>query len=47
MPLVGIIAKKRDFQIIKNELQKYNIELVLISKKSIRNVSKIFFEEIR
>ena len=46
MPLVGIIAKKRDFQIIKNELQKYNIELVLISKKSIRNVSKIFFEEI-
>ena len=46
MPLVVIIAKKRDFQIIKKELQKYNIELVLISKKSIRNVSKIFFEEI-
>ena len=46
MPLVGIIAKKRDFQAIKKELQNYNIELIHINKKSIGNIANIFFEEI-
>lgn len=46
MPLVGIIAKKRDFKAIKKEMQKYNIELIQINKESIKNVTKIFFEEI-
>ena len=46
MPLVGIIAKKRDFQTIKKELQNSNIELIHLNKETIMNVSKIFFEEI-
>lgn len=46
MPLVGIIAKKRDFQAIKKELKNYNIEFIHINKESIKNVGKIFFDEI-
>lgn len=46
MPLVGIIAKKREFQAIKKELQDYNIELIHINKESIKNIGNIFFEEI-
>ena len=46
MPLVGIIAKKRDFQSIKKELQDCNIELIHLNKKTIMNVNKILFEEI-
>ena len=46
MPLVGIIAKKRDFQAIKKELQNCNIELIHLNKETIMNVNKIFFEEI-
>lgn len=46
MPLVGIIAKKRDFQAIKEELQNYNIEFIHINKDSIKNIKKIIFEEI-
>ena len=38
MPLVGIIAKKRDFQAIKEELQNYNIEFIHINKDSIKNI---------
>ena len=46
MPLVGIIAKKRDFKSIKKELQDCNIELIHLNKETIINVNKIFFEEI-
>ena len=46
MPLVGIIAKKRDFQVIKEELQNYNIEFIHINKDSIKNIKNIIFEEI-
>ena len=46
MPLVGIIAKKRDFQAIKKELQNCNIELIHLNKETIMHVNKIFFEEI-
>lgn len=46
MPLVGIIAKKRDFQAIKEELQNYNIEFIHINKDSIKNIKNIIFEEI-
>lgn len=46
MPLVGIIAKKREFQAIKKELQDCNIELIHLNKKTIMNVNKILFEEI-
>ena len=37
MPLVGIIAKKREFQAIKKELQDCNIELIHLNKKTIKN----------
>ena len=46
MPLVGIIAKKREFQAIKEELQNYNIEFIHINKDSIKNIKNIIFEEI-
>lgn len=46
MPLIGIIAKKRDIQEIQKELKKSNIEIIEISKESIKNVRNIFFEEI-
>lgn len=46
MPLVGIIAKKKDFQAIKREFQNCNIELIYLNKETIKNVTKIFFEEI-
>ena len=42
MPLVGIIAKKKDFQAIKREFQNCNIELIYLNKETIKNVTKIF-----
>lgn len=46
MPLIGVIAKKKDFQSIKREMQKYNIELIEITKESIANLKNVKFEEI-
>lgn len=46
MPLIGIIAKKRDIQAIKKELQESNIKIIEITKEAIRNVKNIGFEEI-
>lgn len=46
MSLVGIIAKKKDIKAIKKEIQKTNIELIEITKESIKNVKNIKFEEI-
>lgn len=46
MPLIGIIAKKRDIQIIKKELKKTSIEIIEITKKSIKNIKNIVFDEI-
>ena len=46
MPLIGIIAKKRDNQIIKKNLKESDIEIVEITKESIKNVKNICFEEI-
>lgn len=44
MPLVGIVAKKRDIQAIKKQIE--NIEIIGITKESIRNLKNIKFEEI-
>ena len=33
MPLVGIIAKKRDIQAIKKELAEYEVRLYILIKK--------------
>ena len=46
MPLIGIIAKKRDIQAIKKELQESNIKVIEITKKAIENVKNVSFEEI-
>ena len=46
MPLVGIIAKKRDIQAIKKEVQGNNIEIIEITKESIKNIRNIRFEQI-
>lgn len=45
MPLVGIIAKKRECQAIKKEI-KGKIEIIEITKESIKNLKNIKFEEI-
>ena len=46
MPLVGIIAKKKDIQAIKREIERKNIEFVQITKESIKNLKNIKFDEI-
>ena len=46
MPLIGIIANKKDIKAIKNSIQKNNIEIVEITKDSIENIKNIKFDEI-
>ena len=49
MQLVGIIAKKKDVQVIRKELsqaQTERIEIIEITKESIKNLRNIKFEEI-
>ena len=46
MPFVGIIAKKRDVEAIKKEIKANNVEIIEITKESIRNIKNIKFEEI-
>ena len=38
MPLVGIIAKKRDVLAIKRELPNCNVDIIEITKDSIKNI---------
>lgn len=46
MPLIGIIAKKRDAYVINKELKERDIKIIEITKESIKNVKNISFEEI-
>ena len=46
MPLIGIVAKKKDVQAIKNELKEKDIEIIEITKESVKNLKNIIFEEI-
>ena len=46
MPLVGIIAKKKDIQAIRKELQNKEIDFIEITQKSVKNIKNINFEEI-
>jgi len=46
MPLVGIIAPKRDVQEIRKEIKEYNINIIEIKKESIKNFRNVEFEEI-
>ena len=46
MPLIGIVAKKKDIQAIKNELKESNVEIIEITKQCVQNLKNIKFEEI-
>ena len=46
MLLVGIVAKKKDIQAIRKDLKDKDIEIVDITKESIKNINHIKFEEI-
>ena len=46
MPLIGIIAKKREAHVINKELKERDIKIIEITKESIKNVKNISFEEI-
>lgn len=46
MPLVGIVAKMKDIQTIRKEIKGINIELIEITKESIKNIRNIKFESI-
>ena len=46
MPLVGVIAKKRDVEAIKKEIKEKNVEIIEITKESIKNIKNIKFDEI-
>ena len=46
MSLVGIVAKNKDICEIKKELKNQNIEIIEITKQSIKNIKHIRFEEI-
>ena len=46
MPLVGIIAKKREVQAIRKQIQDKKIDVIEITKQSIGNIKNIKFDEI-
>ena len=46
MSLVGIVAKNKDICEIKKALKNKNIEIIEITKQSIKNIKHIKFEEI-
>lgn len=46
MPLIGIIAKKKDFQLIKKEIRSKEIEIIEITENAIENLKNIKFDEI-
>ena len=46
MPLIGIVAKKKDIQAIKNELKESNVEIIEITKQCVKNFKNITFEEV-
>ena len=46
MPLIGIVAKKKDIQVIKNELKESNVEIIEITKQCVKNLKNITFEEV-
>ena len=46
MPLIGIVAKKKDIQVIKNGLKESNVEIIEITKQCVKNLKNITFEEV-
>ena len=46
MPLIGIVAKTKDIQSIKKEIELNNIKIIEMTEKSIKNLKNIKFDEI-
>jgi len=46
MPLIGVVAKKKEIQAIRREIKEKNIEIIEITKKSIKNIKNIKLEQI-
>jgi len=46
MSLIGIVAKKKDINAIRKEIKDKNIEIIEITKESIKNINHIKLEEI-
>ena len=46
MPLIGIVAKRKDIQAIKKEIHEKNIDFIEINKESIKNLKNIKFDEV-
>lgn len=46
MPLVGIVAKRREVLAIRREIKENNIKIIEITKESIKNIRNIKFESI-
>ncbi len=46
MPLVGIIAKKKDIKAIKKDIKEKSKEIIEITNESIKNIKNIKFEQI-
>ena len=46
MPLIGIVAKKKDIQMIKKGIQGKSIDIIEINKQSIKNLKNIKFNEV-
>ena len=41
MALIGIVANKKDIQLIKKEIEPNNIEIVEITRESIQNLKNV------
>lgn len=46
MPIIGIVAKSKDIQIIRKDINNCDIKLIEITENSIRNLKNIKFDEI-
>ncbi len=46
MSLIGIIGKKKDIQLIKNETNNIESKIIQLNKESIKNLKNIKFNEI-
>ena len=46
MPIIGIIAKIKDFKLINREFKNKNVKIILINEKNINNLKNIQFDEI-
>ena len=46
MPLIGIVAKNKDIQTIRKEFIEKNVEIIEITRESIKNIKNIKFDEI-